>query len=298
MARAKQPARQLRKGITTWTRFYLPLDQEWPAWPVDHEDVHVGPLASVVGAGGISLGRMVEDPEQAAYIIVWTTLEDLENFQSSPACIEFLQNLREHDPAQVSIEPGSALRRLTLDDASPSSSSRFLTLKHVKESPTADVEGRVTLTAFSMPAADESTERSWHDKVREAFRFFPRGSESIRLHRNFVWQHYTVWFLVTGEDGWVRDNFVSVEGGKAQQEQGRTILCEFRLWPSWMDVTLELEEALAKDPQAKASWEEAAAKVMPPVTAWEQERWDIRKIPRFEPPVEPEEDELMQELDT
>ncbi|KAI1812915.1 hypothetical protein GGS20DRAFT_587017 [Poronia punctata] len=284
MARAKQSARQLGKGITTWTRFHLPRDQEWPTWSVDDEDVHVGPLASVEGLGRISLGRMVEDPEQAVYIIVWTTLEDLKNFQSSHACVEFLQNLHEHNPARVSIEPGSALRRLTLDDASSllssSSSSRFLALKHVKESPTANVEGRVTLTAFSMPAADEATERSWHDKVTEAFRFFPRGSESIRLHRNFAWQHYTVWFSVIGEDGWVRDNFVNAEGGKAK---GRTILCEFRLWPSRMDVTPELEEALAKDAQAKASWEESAAKTMPPVTAWKQERWDIREIPRFEP---------------
>ncbi|KAI0205633.1 hypothetical protein F4808DRAFT_409744 [Astrocystis sublimbata] len=293
MARAKQPARPLGKGITTWTRFYLHLDREWPTWPVDHEDVHVGPLASVAGVGRVSLGRMVEHPEQAAYIIVWTTLEDLKNFQLSPVCIEFLQNLPEHDPAQAPIEPGSALRHLTLDDAS-SSSSRFLTLKHVHESPTADVEGRVTLTAFSMPAADKSTERGWQEKVRDAFRFFPRGSESIRLHRNFRWQHYTIWFMVTGEDGWARDKFASVEG-ESKQEQDRAILCEFRLWPSRMDVTPELEEALAKDPQAKATWEEAAATVMPPVTAWEQERWDIWKIPRFEPPMEidPEEHESL-----
>lgn len=37
---------------------------------------------------------------------------------------------------------------------------------------------------------------------------------------------------------------------------------------------------------------------MPPVTAWEQERWDIREVPRFYPPQEwdPEELELEQTL--
>ena len=27
-----------------------------------------------------------------------------------------------------------------------------------------------------------------------------------------------------------------------------------------------------------------AAQVMPPATAWKQERWDIREVPRFWPP--------------
>lgn len=69
MARTKQTAKHYGKPTITWTRFHLPLDQEWPTWTVTHADVHVGPLAGVKGAYGISLARMVETPEQAAYQI-------------------------------------------------------------------------------------------------------------------------------------------------------------------------------------------------------------------------------------
>ena len=69
MARTKQTAKRWGKGTITWTRFHLPLEQEWPTWPVTRLDVHVGPLADVEGVRKVSLGRMVEDLEQAAYII-------------------------------------------------------------------------------------------------------------------------------------------------------------------------------------------------------------------------------------
>lgn len=68
MARTKMTAKRYRH-VTTWTRFHLPLEQEWPTWTVAHPDVHVGPLAEVEGSLKVSLGIMVEDPEQAAYII-------------------------------------------------------------------------------------------------------------------------------------------------------------------------------------------------------------------------------------
>lgn len=68
MARTKMTAKRYRR-VTTWTRFHLPQEQEWPTWTVAHPDVHVGPLADVGGAWNVALGRMVEDPTQAAYII-------------------------------------------------------------------------------------------------------------------------------------------------------------------------------------------------------------------------------------
>ena len=68
MARTKTTAKRYDR-VTTWTRFHLPREQEWPTWSVAHPDVHVGPLADVAGSSGVLLGRMVEDPEQAAYII-------------------------------------------------------------------------------------------------------------------------------------------------------------------------------------------------------------------------------------
>ncbi|KAI1370243.1 hypothetical protein F4677DRAFT_438900 [Hypoxylon crocopeplum] len=295
MARTKQTARRYGKGIITWTRFHLPLDQEWPTWSATYEDVHVGPLAGV--AGKVLLGRMVENPEQAAYIIVWRTLDDLKNFQSSPACAEFLQNLPENDSLQVSIESGSALRYLTLGNASSSSSpsrSRFLTLKHVNETPTADVEGRVTLTAFLIPRKDDSERRAWYEKVRDVLNHF---LPLVRLRSRFGWPSLTVWFWVLAEDDWVEEKFGKLE--QTQEDvQGRTILCQFRLWPRPGYVRPAHEDATATDPQVRESWDQAVAKVMPPVAAWEQERWDIRKVPRFEPPEEgdPEEPEFEQQL--
>ena len=59
------------------------------------------------------------------------------------------------------------------------------------------------------------------------------------------------------------------------KNQARTIFCHFCLWKHTIG-TQEDEEAFAADPQA---WKEELAQVMPPVTAWEQERWDICEVP-------------------
>jgi hypothetical protein len=100
----------------------------------------------------------------------------------------------------------------------------------------------------------------------------------------------TTWFWALAEDGWVESKFGNSE--RTQEDmQGRSVLCEFHLWPRRYGVTPEHEEASAADPQARESWKEAVAKVMPPVTAWVQERWDILKVPYLEPPeeIDPEE---------
>ncbi|KAF9873209.1 hypothetical protein CkaCkLH20_09372 [Colletotrichum karsti] len=237
---------------------------------------------------------MVEDPEQAAYIIEWTTLDDLKNFQSSPACAEFLRNLPESKDPRVSVESGQALGHLSFEDASaqPSpASSRFLTLKHIKEEVTSNVEGRVTFTAFSIPQKIDDVRGMWNDKFSSAFgTFVPRGSEFMKSHRYFRHHLSAVWFWVLEEDNWVANKF-----GNSDQTQGhshgRTVFCQFYVWRRRLDVTPEHEEASAADPQARESWEQAIAQVMPPATAWEQERWDIRGVPRFFPPepdVDPE----------
>ena len=67
---ARRPARNLvipSKALITWTRFYLPRNQEWPVW-AGHEDIYSGPLLDL-GIRSLRLRRMVDDPEQAAYII-------------------------------------------------------------------------------------------------------------------------------------------------------------------------------------------------------------------------------------
>ncbi|GAW12856.1 hypothetical protein ANO14919_022270 [Xylariales sp. No.14919] len=293
MARTKLTAKYIGPPTITWTRFYLPRHQEWPRWPANHADVHVGPLADVQGLLKASLGRMVENPEQAAYIIVWRTLDDLKNFQSSSACVEFLQGLPENDNMQAPIVSG-----LGNESSASAPPSRFLTLEHVNHYPTAGLEGRVTITAFLIPHKDESMKRVWYKQVSDVFRgFLPRGSEFIRSHRHFRWQYLTVWFWVRTEDHWVEKTLGKLENNNQDDENGRTVICEFRLWPRSYNVTPEHEESSAKDPLARESWAQALANVMPPVTAWEQERWDIQGIPRFYPPEEIDPEDLAEDLE-
>ena len=235
----------------------------------------------------------------------WRDKSDLKNFQSSPACAEFLGNLPENCNLQVSVESASsAMRSLTIEDApssaSPPAPSRFLTLEEITHIPAGKVEGRVTLNAFSVPRKDDpSAMWTWYESLRAVFGCFqPRGSEFIRGH-GLRWQtHMTTWFWALAEDGWVESKFGKLEQAQGDAQQGRTVICEFHLWPRAWGATPEHEEASATDPQARESWNEAVAKVMPPVTAWVQERWDIRNVPRFDPPweIDPEDVEYEKQL--
>ncbi|KAL2197099.1 hypothetical protein P885DRAFT_77578 [Corynascus similis CBS 632.67] len=211
--------------------------------------------------------------------VEWRTLDDIKNFQSSPACAEFLQNLPE---TAEGVESGSEPANLTLDGAS---SSRFLILKHPQFVPTGNVEGRVTLTSFVVPGINDEMERSrvWHKHFYKEFDgFAPLGSGFIRW--NFAWSRFSaVWFWALQEDRWVEEKF----GKPGRTQGGRTIFCHFFLWATKFGATPENEAALAADSEARESWERRIARVVPPATAWQQERWDIREVPRFYPP-EPE----------
>ncbi|KAI0400398.1 hypothetical protein F4802DRAFT_619866 [Xylaria palmicola] len=294
MARTKQTAKRIDKPLTSWTRFHLPRDQEWPTWSVHYDDVHVGPLEGVEGWRTASLGRMVDNPEQAAYIIQWVDLDAVKNFLSSPVCAEFLRNLPEQGDSQAPVESGSALENLALTDASPSSAlatSRFLIFECVTHAVTAEVEGLVTLTAFLVPRKIDSVLLMWKEKFESVFAGFrPPGYELITRHPRFMFRFAAVWLWVRSEDGWVETKF-----GKQEQmqddDQGRTIICHFHLWRRDCGATPELEEASAADPQSRESWNRAVARVMPPVTSWVlQERWDIQAVPRPpEPEFDPEE---------
>ncbi|KAH8585527.1 hypothetical protein B0O99DRAFT_154077 [Bisporella sp. PMI_857] len=271
MARTKATARKTpAKTLMSWTRFYLPREQEWPTWSVNHDDVHAGPLVDVEGRGKLSLGRMVENPEQAVYIIEWATLDDLKNFQASPACVGFLQNLPEYDNSRVSMESGLTLRHLTLDDAPPPlppTSSRFLTFHHATQARTSELQDRVTITTFLVPRKVDNVFRMWYDDFQD----FKPSKFSV------------VWFWVLAEDHWVEKKFGKLEQTQ-EENQGRTIFSHFQIWAPKYSATSEQEEALAADPRARESWNQAIAQVMPPATAWERERWDISEIPRFYPP--------------
>ncbi|KAL2867618.1 uncharacterized protein BJX67DRAFT_380965 [Aspergillus lucknowensis] len=282
MARRKMTAKRIGKGLITWTRFHLPREQEWPTWSVDHPDVHVDPLAGVECCLRASLGRMVDNPEQAAYIIERPTLDDLKTFQSSPACAEFLQN----PPRPMDVD--SALEHLSLDDAD--AASRFLILKHATEAVTAEIVGRVTFTTFLVPRKVENMFGMYKDTFNSAFEtFIPRGSEFMIWNRDFMFWFSAVWFWVLAEDTWVEDKFGKLDATTEDgTDQGRTIFCHFFLWQGRLrGINTEHEEASAADPQARESWHQAIEKVMAPATEWNQERWDIQEVPRFYPP-EPE----------
>ncbi|VBB82072.1 Putative protein of unknown function [Podospora comata] len=297
MARTKKITRRRSDSVVTWTRFHLPVEREWPTWAVDHKNVHFGPLEDLTGVRKGWLGRMVEDPEQAAYIIEWEDLEHLKQFWSSPACAAFLQNLPENGHSSQLSRDGSSSEQSSssVENALSSSSpaSRFLTLRESTQRPKSDVEGRVTFNAFLVPhkQGHETTWNAYHALRDELCSFQPRGFEFIAgtgLH----WEWYmNTWFFALEEDQWVQNKF-----GKSEQTDentdGRTVICEFHLWPQEYGATPEHEEASASDPEATASWNEAVAKVMPPVTAWVQERWDVLPLPYYEPPYEPTEEEL------
>jgi hypothetical protein len=232
----------------------------------------------------------------------WREQNDLNDFQSSPASAEFLRSLPEHDKVEAPAEStASALRSMTLEDAPPSSSppapSRFLILKEISGIPFADAEGRVTLNVFLVPhTGDPSTKRAWYESIRAVFgRFQPRGSEFIK-GRGLHWQRYmTTWFWALSEDSWVESKFGKLEHTQDSEDtstQGRTVICEFHLWPPKYGATPEHEEASAADPQARESWNEAAARVMPPVSTWVQERWDIRRLVCPDPPGEIDSEEV------
>ncbi|KAK3902811.1 hypothetical protein C8A05DRAFT_43833 [Staphylotrichum tortipilum] len=246
--------------LITWTRFYLLREQEWPVWSVDHDDIHVGPLVEVKGRQKVSLGRMAENPEQATYIIG-----------------DFLWNLPEHDnTARVpGLESSLTMEGLTPDDASsslpPVPPSRLMTIEHVNRAVTREAQGRETFTTYLVPRAVGSVLRTWREEFEPVFgAFMPHDSEFITWHRNLWFKFSAVWFMVLKED--LPDDF-----------------CHFHLWQPAFGGTGEHEEESAAGPQARESWNQAIARVMPPAMAWYQKRWDIRPVPRFFPP-QPERD--------
>lgn len=60
---------RMEQRRTTWTRFHLPGGQNWPKWTTSYSNTYLGPLTDVPGCEKVRLGRKVEDPEQAVFII-------------------------------------------------------------------------------------------------------------------------------------------------------------------------------------------------------------------------------------
>jgi hypothetical protein len=165
---------------------------------------------------------------------------------------------------------------MTLSEASLSSSAaspRFLLLNPIKTmTPTPDVEDRVTFTSFVVPGKVDCVYSLWSDHFESKFySFIPRGYESLTF--NSRWRTFSAaWFHVLSEDSWVEKKFGKLEEG------GRTIICQFHLWPRKWGGTPEKEAASVADPEGRERWNQAIAQVMPPATAWVQERWDIHRL--------------------
>ncbi|KAI2627952.1 hypothetical protein GGS26DRAFT_126605 [Hypomontagnella submonticulosa] len=295
MARTKMTQRQLRqlRARTSWIRFHLPREQDWPTWSTAHSYMQLGPLSGVAGCEKVWLARKVEDPEEAALIVHWESADSVRDFQASPACAQLLRDLPESD-VQVSLASGSLLQGLSLNDAGDASSSssvppRILTFQWgyrclFEE----DLNVRITTTALMIPYTGEPTPKLWWDAVREAFgRFLPKGCEDLVVHyprpRTYQW---TAWASVDSD---------------VCQLGNRTIFCEYRRWADYHHVsgfngaTVEREEVVANSPEARESWAQTVAKAMPPVAVWEQERWDIQVATCYIPVPEDEDEEMGEE---
>lgn len=156
-------------------------------------------------------------------------MDTLKNFQSSPACTEFLQNLPERDDSQASVESGSTLGYLILTDASSSSAPKtscFLIFKHFTPAVTADVEGRVVLIAFLVPRKVDNVSLMWKENFDSVFEcFIPRGYASIASRPGLRFPRFAaVWLWVFSEDGWVEKKFRKLEQTQ-NDDQGRTVIC-------------------------------------------------------------------------
>ncbi|KAI1470385.1 uncharacterized protein F4812DRAFT_417327, partial [Daldinia caldariorum] len=310
MARAKELKSKLHQQHkrTSWTRFHLPRRQDWPIWSTGHLDAHSSPLATVPGCQKVWLGRNTDDPEQAALIILWESAEALKNFQSSPACAEFLQGLPEED-VQPSPAPGALLWSASMDDAASSSSAtsaRFVSFQwnsgyRFEE----DLQGRVTLTILAIPYTGDPVPEPWASAVHSTFdQFLPEGCEDLSAQWPGARMHFwTAWAWVDGgipqqQEGGEEENVAAGKKKKKKKKKSdQAFLCEFRRWNGYHGATPELEEFLAKSPRARQSWAETVAKVMPPVTAWDQERWDVRLMPDYISLGEDEEEEEEEDLD-
>ncbi|AEO71772.1 uncharacterized protein THITE_2124605 [Thermothielavioides terrestris NRRL 8126] len=302
MARTKRTPETYRlwRMRTTWTRFRLPRGQDWPNWSKPYPDEHLGPLAGVPGREEVWLGRKVEDPEHAALIVLWSTEEDLQKFLRSPAAAELLRDLPEHD-AQDAFASGALLRDLSLGDATaeasssslPSSPSRFTTLQwdppHKFQT---QLEGRITVTilevAYTGGTDHDGGAAEWLKARDRVFgRFVPKSCEDLlAAWPPMIMRRWTTWAVVVGPE-----TAADSSSGASQQQadadeagskrgSGRAVWCEFRRWAGYCGATPKREEAAAEDPLTRESWAEAVAEVTPPVTAWQQERWDIRLAPR------------------
>ncbi|KAK6068005.1 hypothetical protein SCUP234_11339 [Seiridium cupressi] len=231
-------------------------------------------MLCVAGSQKVWLGRRVDDPEQAVFIILWETADCLKKFQDSPAANELLQALPENNNRNsfASGKLGNAFDTLWSPTSLRCPSFRWL-FNHLFEE---RLQGRVTLTTFAIPDTDDPENESSTNSLNSTFRqFVPNDCEGLPVQEKVArMQSWTAWATLDAEGSWV-DNQLPRQGHQVAptgKQSVHTIECEFRHWDGYGGTTQEREETSARSPEARESWTQAVAKVVPSVTALEQER--------------------------
>ncbi|KAF2663355.1 hypothetical protein BT63DRAFT_461464 [Microthyrium microscopicum] len=274
----------------TWTLFHHASTKPWPTWPngtLPREGQNLDPyfevLCHVPGVENVRIGRKVEDVDQAAYIVLWSSADALASFQASALFPDFLRLL------PIGNEQSEAY---------DTSLSRIISLQfdHGFDMDT-ELYGRVTLNKFTGLADWES----WHWGVRKAFNgFFPLGCMDIHRKRPPMYHYCVTWVDQQGGEQqgmWDWDPSKSLEDKPeikkviARGDEHVRERWEFLRWnqPIYYGATREREEESTKQPGAMQHWEKAIQRAMPPIQTWVQERWDIEK-PYF--PIAPDEDDV------
>ncbi|KAK9776211.1 putative ABM domain-containing protein [Seiridium cardinale] len=132
------------------------------------------------------------------------------------------------------------------------------------------LQGRVTLTAFAIPDTDVPKNESSTSSLYSTFRqFVPNDCEDLPVKEKVSrMQSWTAWAMLDAEDSWA-DNQLSRQGQQVApigKQRGQEIDYEFRRWGGYGGTTQEREEASARSPEARKSWAQAVAKVVPSVT--------------------------------
>lgn len=278
--------RRERRRVT-WTQFHLPRQHKWPRWTggvsSPERESLLGPLAGVEGCEKVWLGRQVANPEKAALIIrrhhsrlpytvswsesllntnpVWESVPVLENFESSPLCSEFLQDLG-----------------CDLDEC------RLVSFQWAVGFWFEDgLYGRVTRTALVIPYSGLPEIKAWQTKMFRNFRgFIPAGCELFQRslpqafqYQAFAWVDTSRQELALQKD-LDENSLVSAIGDDGQEFSGqeKAVGYHFFRW-NGSDAAPEREDAANVDPAARESWKRMFAKMTPPVGTFVQERWDL-----------------------
>ncbi|KAI1119689.1 hypothetical protein F5Y10DRAFT_169685 [Nemania abortiva] len=239
-----------------WIRFSLPPDEDWPTWPTSYADKYRGPLTDVTGCQEVLVGRQVDSPEEAVFVIFWESTEVLQAFQKTPANGELLRGLGYENESIVKLRytHGGTMQSL--------------------------LPGRVTLNILTIPYTGVPDYEAWRVAILDAFTaFMPKGSGTPGRPQIFRFPTCA----------WADDEQeVRPTPGGIGRKQAAFYF--FYCWQG-VDTSIKEEEISANDPESYGLWAERVARASPPVEGWVQERWHIRREPyEFGPGEEDDED--------